>query len=69
VDPCGENGEFHTYVFDGPIFKKPISVTRGEVVKKTYSYQKKNQNDEMEKVVIRFLVSGFTDLDATMPCA
>jgi uncharacterized protein (TIGR00290 family) len=24
VDPCGENGEFHTFVFDGPIFQKPI---------------------------------------------
>jgi uncharacterized protein (TIGR00290 family) len=54
VDLCGENGEFHTYVFDGPIFKKPISVTGGEVVKKTYSYQKKNQNDEIEKVESAF---------------
>lgn len=25
VDPCGENGEFHTFVFDGPIFNQPIS--------------------------------------------
>ncbi len=25
VDPCGENGEFHTFVYDGPIFKTPIS--------------------------------------------
>ena len=28
VDPCGENGEFHTYVFDGPIFKAPIEFQR-----------------------------------------
>lgn len=26
VDPCGENGEFHTFVFDGPLFSKPISI-------------------------------------------
>jgi uncharacterized protein (TIGR00290 family) len=34
VDPCGENGEFHTFVFDGPIFRKPIPVRAGEVVER-----------------------------------
>jgi uncharacterized protein (TIGR00290 family) len=32
VDPCGENGEFHTFVYDGPMFKKPIQVEVGERV-------------------------------------
>ena len=32
ADPCGENGEFHTFVFDGPIFKTPVPVRAGEVV-------------------------------------
>jgi uncharacterized protein (TIGR00290 family) len=32
VDPCGENGEFHTFVYDGPIFRKAIPVKVGEVV-------------------------------------
>ncbi len=32
VDPCGENGEFHTFVHDGPIFNYPIAHTRGERV-------------------------------------
>lgn len=32
VDPCGENGEFHTFVFDGPIFSQPIPVRTGEIV-------------------------------------
>jgi len=32
VDPCGENGEFHTFVFDGPIFHSPIHVRTGEIV-------------------------------------
>jgi uncharacterized protein (TIGR00290 family) len=30
VDPCGENGEFHTFVYDGPIFKQPIAFEVGE---------------------------------------
>jgi uncharacterized protein (TIGR00290 family) len=34
VDPCGENGEFHTFVFDGPIFRSPISVQVGTLVER-----------------------------------
>jgi uncharacterized protein (TIGR00290 family) len=34
ADPCGENGEFHTFVHGGPIFSRPISVTRGEIVQR-----------------------------------
>jgi uncharacterized protein (TIGR00290 family) len=34
VDPCGENGEFHTFANDGPMFKHAISVTAGEVVER-----------------------------------
>ena len=34
VDPCGENGEFHTFVFDGPIFTRPVDFTLGEVVQR-----------------------------------
>ncbi len=36
VDPCGENGEFHTFAFDGPIFKHKIHHTVGEVVQKDH---------------------------------
>jgi uncharacterized protein (TIGR00290 family) len=32
ADPCGENGEFHTFAFDGPLFKQPIPLGRGEIV-------------------------------------
>ena len=32
VDPCGENGEFHSFVYDGPIFKKRIIYTQGDIV-------------------------------------
>ena len=37
VDPCGENGEFHTFVFDGPLFKQPIAFEKGEVVYRKYT--------------------------------
>jgi uncharacterized protein (TIGR00290 family) len=32
IDPCGENGEFHTFVYDGPGFTSPIAVEVGETV-------------------------------------
>ena len=32
VDPCGENGEFHTFVFDGPMFDNEIEISVGETV-------------------------------------
>jgi uncharacterized protein (TIGR00290 family) len=32
VDPCGENGEFHSFVYDGPIFEKRIAYTKGDIV-------------------------------------
>ncbi|ART83757.1 ATP-binding protein [Oceanisphaera profunda] len=32
VDPCGENGEYHTFVFDGPMFKHELQVQIGDVV-------------------------------------
>lgn len=34
ADPCGENGEFHTFVYDGPMFSAPIATRRGEVVER-----------------------------------
>jgi diphthamide synthase (EF-2-diphthine--ammonia ligase) len=34
VDPCGENGEFHTFVYAGPIFRRPVPVVRGETVER-----------------------------------
>ena len=34
VDPCGENGEFHTFVYDGPGFSSPIDIEVGEVVER-----------------------------------
>jgi uncharacterized protein (TIGR00290 family) len=38
VDPSGENGEFHTFVYDGPIFKQPITLEKGEVVLREHRF-------------------------------
>jgi uncharacterized protein (TIGR00290 family) len=40
ADVCGENGEFHSFVFDGPIFKRPIQFKKGEIVYKKYKASK-----------------------------
>lgn len=46
VDPCGENGEFHTFCYDGPIFKNPIRFSLGEKVYKAYRSPKEDSNSE-----------------------
>lgn len=38
VDPCGEHGEYHSFVYDGPIFGKPVAVRLGEVVLRDVRY-------------------------------
>ena len=38
VDPCGENGEFHTFVYAGPIFKEEIPVKPGKIVERDGFY-------------------------------
>jgi uncharacterized protein (TIGR00290 family) len=39
VDPCGEYGEFHTFVYDGPLFNTAVPVVRGETVSKQYEFK------------------------------
>jgi uncharacterized protein (TIGR00290 family) len=34
ADPCGEKGEFHSFVYDGPIFEKPLNVKADEIVER-----------------------------------
>ncbi|MHB8624387.1 MAG: Dph6-related ATP pyrophosphatase [Sulfuricaulis sp.] len=34
VDPCGENGEFHTFAFDGPMFQQPVDIVIGATVQR-----------------------------------
>lgn len=54
VDPCGENGEFHTFTFDGPIFKAPVTFEIGETVKKTYPKPKASPEEEDGEYVFWF---------------
>ncbi|RYD78086.1 MAG: diphthine--ammonia ligase [Sphingobacteriales bacterium] len=46
VDPCGENGEFHTFAFSGPIFKTEIPFKLGETVFRTYAAPSKDDSNE-----------------------
>lgn len=32
IDPCGENGEFHTFIYDAPLFSEPINISIGEII-------------------------------------
>ena len=38
VDPCGENGEFHTFVFAAPYFSSPVLFRRGQTIERTFSF-------------------------------
>ncbi len=54
VDPCGENGEFHTFTYDGPIFKSPTKFEIGETVKKTYPKPKSGTDEDSSDYVFWF---------------
>jgi uncharacterized protein (TIGR00290 family) len=44
VDPCGENGEYHTFCYAGPIFTAPLCFRSGEVVHRTYTPRPQDDN-------------------------
>ncbi|MCL5247431.1 diphthine--ammonia ligase [Cellulophaga sp. 20_2_10] len=49
VDPCGENGEFHTFVYDGPNFAQAVAFTKGEKVQKSYAPTSKDDDNCFKK--------------------
>jgi uncharacterized protein (TIGR00290 family) len=51
VDPCGENGEFHTFCYDGPIFNQPIKFTIGEKIYKEYKSPNQADKDHHQDAV------------------
>jgi uncharacterized protein (TIGR00290 family) len=59
VDPCGENGEFHTFVFDGPIFRQPVLFEKGEVVFRAYKAPKDANDNCFSQQPIRPSSMGF----------
>lgn len=46
VDPCGEYGEYHSFVYDGPIFKNPVTFETGEVVYRNYKPVSKEKEED-----------------------
>ena len=53
VDPAGENGEFHTFVFDGPIFSKPVTFQKGEIVERFFEpVKEENKNCFKEELKV-----------------
>ena len=62
VDVCGENGEFHTFVFDGPLFKQPISFATGEIVYRKYAAPKQEDDNCFKPVVVNEYGFYFCDL-------
>lgn len=50
VDVCGENGEYHSYVFDGPIFKSGIKFKKGQIVYKEYAKPKNLKTDHYKPI-------------------
>ena len=54
VDPCGENGEFHSFCFDGPLFKKPLPIIVGEKV-----YKALDTNSDQSTAPVGIKTKGF----------
>lgn len=64
VDPCGENGEFHTFCFDGPIFKNPILLQVGEKLFKPLELPESADECGTEEVI---KTTGFWYVDLIKP--
>lgn len=67
VDPCGENGEFHTFVFDGPIFKNPVPFVTGEKVFREYAAPKDDSDRCFTNQLPRPSSMGFWFCDLVLP--
>jgi uncharacterized protein (TIGR00290 family) len=59
IDVCGENGEFHTYAFKGPVFKNEIKYQTGERVFKTYNAPKNTDDTCGSSSMDKPVINGF----------
>ncbi len=60
VDPCGENGEYHSFVFDGPIFTSSIRFKKGEIVYRQFPAPKQSAVGKIQRDPHSgLLLSGF----------
>ena len=48
VDACGENGEYHSFVYDAPFFSKPIPFEKGEIVYRKYSVSEPDDQSSVD---------------------
>ena len=62
VDVCGENGEFHTFVFDGPLFKCPVIFNKGEIVFRKYIAPKQESDNCFQQSPVENYGFHFCDL-------
>ena len=62
VDVCGENGEYHSFVFDGPIFKNSITFSKGELVYKEYKAPQNTREICNQNIPIKQYGFWFCDL-------
>ncbi len=62
VDVCGENDEFHTFVFDGPIFNNPIAFAKGEIIYRKYAAPKQQSDNCFQPAVVEDYGFYFCDL-------
>jgi diphthamide synthase (EF-2-diphthine--ammonia ligase) len=58
VDPCGENGEFHTFVYGGPLFENSIQINLKSVHSHFYEYQIE-ENGKIKKMKSEFFFAEF----------
>lgn len=67
IDPSGENGEFHTFVFEAPYFKSAVGFSLGEVTSQVYQVNATNGDDNSGSVRFYFqdLLPSMNDLNAS----
>ena len=58
VDPCGENGEFHSFVYKGPLFKSEIKLSLKSIQTHTYEYQIE-ENEKTKEMKSKFYFAEF----------
>jgi len=59
VDPCGENGEYHSFVFDAPFFSNPIQFKKGEIVYRKYEASVQEEQSAVDSNVVNNADSPF----------
>lgn len=50
VDPCGENGEFHSFVYEGPLFNRPLAISTGDVEVHEYHFKDDQGNEQTSRM-------------------